>query len=119
MTPPPAPPSRALRWSIFALAALVIAMTFGRVERTLSDPNFDARDATGLMKSDPALLYYLVERVVDSGGAVPDDWSADPRLEHPSAYDIPEHLPVAQEFAVAWLRLLLGSALPLHVFCLW
>jgi hypothetical protein len=94
-------------------------MTIARVQRTVSDPNFDAHDATGLLKSDPGLLYYLVERIVEAGGAIPGDWSADPRIEHPSVYDVPEHLPVAQEFVVAWLRLVAGDALPLHVFCLW
>jgi hypothetical protein len=119
MIPPHSPSLRALRWSLLALVLLVGAMTYARVQRTLCDPHFDAHDATGLLKSDPALLYYLVERVVDAHGAIPGDWSADPRLEHPATYDIPEHLPVAAEFVVAWLRLLAGDALPLHVFCLW
>ncbi|MDZ4773885.1 MAG: hypothetical protein SGI72_12210 [Planctomycetota bacterium] len=110
---------RAWAWSLAALVLLVAVMTTMRVEKTLADPNFDARDASGLLKSDPALLYYLVERVVESHGSIPSDWNADPRIEHPTAFDIPAHLPVAQEFVVAWLRLALGDALPLHVFCLW
>lgn len=114
---------RASRFSLplalVAVLALVCGMTIARVHTTLGDRNFDAREAAGLLKSDPGLLYYLVERVVDSGGGAPDDWRADPRIEHPGTYDVPAHLPVGQEFVVAWLRLALGDALPLHVFCLW
>lgn len=94
-------------------------MTIARVRATLADPNFDAHDPSGLLKSDPGLLYYLVERVVEAGGSAPDDWRADPRIEHPATYDVPAHLPTGQEFVVAWLRLAIGDALPLHVFCLW
>lgn len=111
--------SRATWFSLAAVLLIAIATTIARVEVTLRDPNFDARDASGLLKSDPGLLYYLTERVVESGGAVPDDFHADPRIEHPDAFDVPAHLPVAQEFVVAWCRLALGDALPLHVFCLW
>ncbi len=114
-----ASPGRARTWSIVGLIVLVVLVAIARVQRTIADPNFDARDATGLVKSDPGLIYYLVERVVESNGSIPVDWSADPRIEHPGAYDVPGHLPVAQEFVVAWLRLALGDALPLHVFCLW
>ncbi|MBL8858200.1 MAG: hypothetical protein JNL28_06845 [Planctomycetes bacterium] len=110
---------RAVTLALIGLLGLVALMTVTRVRATLADPNFDAHDASGLLKSDPALLYYMVERVIESNGAIPDDWRADPRIEHPALYDFPARLPVAQEFVVAWLRLAAGEALPLHVFCLW
>lgn len=104
----------------FVLVSLLAAFTtVTRVRVTLADPNFDAHEPAGLLKSDPALLYYLTERVIESDGALPDDFRADPRVEHPEGQDVVRTLPVAQEFGVAWLRLLCGDALPLHVFCLW
>ncbi len=113
-------PSRRSIWiSLLAVLFLAAATAVMRVRVTLGDPNFDARDSTGLLKSDPGLLVYLTQRVIEAHGHAPDDWRADPRIEHPSTYDVPARLPVAQEFVVAWLRLLFGDALPLHVFCLW
>ncbi len=116
----PAKPSRrAILLSLLAALALAASMTVLRVRVTLADPNFDPRDSSGLLKSDPGLLVYLTQRVIAAHGGVPEDWRADPRIEHPATYDVPAKLPVAQEFVVAWLRLLCGDALPLHVFCLW
>ena len=108
------------KW-VAALAVAVAAVAFSawaRVEVTLSAPGFDARSAEGLMKSDPALLYYLTRRVVDSGGAVPEDFRADRRIEHPDARDLPAMLPVGQEFLIAWAFLAFGGDLPLHAFAL-
>jgi hypothetical protein len=104
--------------SLILVVALAAGTTVLRARVTLADPNFDARDASGLLKSDPGLLYYLVGCVVESGGT-PDDWRADPRIEHPGAYDVPAQLPVAQEHVIALLRSMFGDAMPLHVFCLW
>jgi hypothetical protein len=116
---PVRPARRAIVLSLLAVLALAAGLTVLRVRATLADPNFDARDASGLLKSDPGLLFYLTERVIAAHGRAPQDWHADPRIEHPALYDVPAKLPVAQEFVVAWLRLAFGDALPLHVFCLW
>jgi hypothetical protein len=104
---------------LLAVLALAAGMTVARVRVTLADPNFDAHDSSGLLKSDPGLLVYLTQRVIAAHGNAPADWHADPRIEHPATYDVPARLPVAQELVVAWLRIALGDALPLHVFCLW
>ena len=36
----------------------------------------------------PALLFYLTQRLVEHGG-LPEDWSSDPRIEHPAKTDVP------------------------------
>lgn len=69
-----------------------------------------------MLKGDPALLYDLTKRVIDAGGGVPDDWSADPRIEYPDVVDIPATFTLGQEFLVAWCWKLFGGEGPLHVF---
>ncbi|HET6203945.1 MAG TPA: hypothetical protein VFI25_14235 [Planctomycetota bacterium] len=96
------------------------AVAFGsvvRIRTALADPNFDARRPEGMLKSDPGLLYYLLERVVESGGLPPEDFRADPRIEHPRRVDVPATFTVGEEFAVAWPYLLFGKEVPLHLFC--
>ncbi len=89
-----------------------------RVETALRDPNFDAVDPRGMLRSDPALLYYVTERIVESGGGAPDDFRADPRVQHPEATDIPAEFALGQEFLVAWAQLAAGSESPLHLTAL-
>jgi asparagine N-glycosylation enzyme membrane subunit Stt3 len=116
----PAPWSpRAWRLSLLALLLLVAGTAVLRVRAALSDPEFDAASPVGLLKSDPGLLYYLVERVVESGGAAPADFAADPRIEHPGTVDVWARFPPAQLFLVAWTHLVFGGAQPLHLTCLW
>ncbi len=96
------------------------AIAFGscvRIQTALHDPGFDRADPRGLLRSDPALLYYVTERIVDAGGGFPDDWRADPRIEHPGGFDVPANLTVGEEFLVAWAHLLTGQSFPLHVVC--
>jgi hypothetical protein len=90
-----------------------------RIRGALTDPNFDIRSADGLLRSDPALLYYITERIIESGGLPPDDFRADPRIQHPATADIPAMFTVGQEFLVAWAYLALGGRIPLHVLCVW
>ena len=100
------------------VAGLLVALcTHVRIRTALDDPLFDRSAATGMLRADPALLYYLLQRVLDGSGLPPDDWRADPRIEHPDLFDVPANLTVGQELAVAWPRLWLGSDEPLHVFC--
>lgn len=117
----PKPPHRDARarrlGAVFAIAAVAASAAL-RIVLGLSDPGFDRSNPDRLLKSDPALLYYVVERLVESGGLPPDDFRADPRVEHPGTTDLPALLPIQQEFAAAWLYLALGGDLPLHVFCL-
>ena len=101
-------------------AALCCLLGAGlRIRTALRDPGFDVHDSRGMLRSDPGLLIYLTQRIVDAHGRPPDDFRADPRIEHPELTDVPATFTIGQEFAVAWAYLLLGGAMPLHVFCVW
>jgi hypothetical protein len=103
---------------LVVVGLLAIALgSFVRIQSALDDPAFDRTDPRGLLRSDPALLYYVTERIVAAHGGPPDDWRADSRIEHPRAFDVPANLTVAQEFLVAWVDRLTGERLPLHVLC--
>ncbi|MSR61305.1 MAG: hypothetical protein EXS08_02495 [Planctomycetes bacterium] len=101
------------------LCALVLWGAWIRAHTALADPNFDAHDARGMLRSDPALLYYLTERILESGGGVPVDFGAETRIQHPFATDVPAEFPLGAEFLVAWAQRYLGGATPLHVTALW
>jgi hypothetical protein len=54
------------------LLALAIAASIAtRITIPLRDPNFRGASPAALLRTDPALLYYVTERVVENGGAVP------------------------------------------------
>ncbi len=115
------PQSRSLARALLAPLLLCLAVVWGawiRVETALGDPSFDARHPEGMLRSDPALLYYITERILDAGGGVPADFRADPRVQHPDVTDIPAEFAVGQEFLVAWAHLLTRSDEPLHVTAL-
>ena len=104
-----------------ALLAIVALSTLLRVGMAVADPNFDAERPEGMLKSDPGLLYYITERIVESGGLPPDDFRADPLVEHPDLLDLPATFTVGQEFLVAWGHALaqrLGRDAPLHISAL-
>ena len=103
-----------------AWLVLVLAITFAasaRILGTLGDPGFDREHANGLLRSDPGLLYYITERIIESDGGVPDDFHADPNVQHPDRVDLARMFTVGQEFLVAWAWRAFGSDVPLHVFC--
>lgn len=108
--------SRLFPWCIAALvgAALGIRLLVG----VLGLPVLLQPDPVGLLRSDPALIYYVTERLVENGGRPPDDFRSDPRIEWPAITDIPAMFSVGQEFLVAWSFLLCGRPLPLHHFAL-
>ena len=56
------------RLGILALLAVlaVVLATALRIEVAEGDPAFDAREVRGSLRSDPALLYYLTTRVVET-----------------------------------------------------
>ena len=110
------------RRHILGLLALVLAVVFSsamRIHFALADVNFDEESADGMLKSDPGLIYYVTERILQSGGLPPDDFRADPRIEHPGEVDIPAMFTVGQEFFAAWTYRIFGGEMPLHVFCTW
>jgi hypothetical protein len=90
-----------------------------RIHTTLTDPNFRSDRPNGLMRADPGLLFYFLERIVDGNGLPPADFRADPRVEYPRLTDVPALDSVGQEFPIAWSYLLSGRGVPLHVFSLW
>ncbi len=95
---------------------LVVVATSVRILVPLASPIFTKFDPISLLRSDPALIYYITERIVDAGGMVPADFRADPRIEYPETTDIPAMFTVGEEFLVAWGYLLFGSGMPLHLF---
>jgi hypothetical protein len=109
--------ARRLGWCFAALCAVLGATL--RIHAALTDPGFDRASSKGMLRSDPGLLYYFTERIVESRGLPPDDFRADPRVEHPDTTDVPATFTIGQEFVVAWGYLLSGARAPLHVFCVW
>lgn len=104
--------------TLLALLLLVLFSSAVRVRTALADANFAAGPREGLLKSDPALLVYLTARVAGARGLVPDDFRADPRVQHPLATDLPAELTVGQELLVGWLYRWLGGGEPLERFVL-
>ncbi len=106
------------------LGALFLVLTVAfcswvRIRTTLADPNFLADRPDGLMRSDPGLIFYMVERVIDGGGLPPADFRADPRVGYPGRTDLAALDAVSQEFPIAWAYLLFGNGVSLHLFCLY
>lgn len=118
--PTPDGAARSLNW--LGLLGLLLAVGIGswlRIDTALSDPNFTADTARPLLRTDPALLYYFTDRIIEAGGLAPDDFRADPRVEHPETSDLPAMFTICQEFVIAWVALLAGDGIPLHVLCIW
>ncbi len=101
--------------ALLAILALFLLSAKARIDATLRDPLFDAERPEGLLKSDPALLYYVTERVLDAGGGAPADFRADPRVQHPDRTDLAAEFAPGQEFLVAWWHRFRGREDALHV----
>jgi hypothetical protein len=104
--------SRLFPWLLLGLIGSAVAI---RLAVAFSVPVLMQPDPVGVLRTDPALIYYVTERLVENGGWPPGDFRADPRIEHPETTDIPAMFTVGQEFLVAWSHLLAGRQLPLHV----
>jgi hypothetical protein len=104
---------------LLVLAVAVVASAGVRIGLGLGEAGFDPVRPERVLKSDPALLYYVTERILDAGGRPPGDFRADPRVAHPETVDLPATFSVGQEFLAAWLYRATGSEQPLHVFCVW
>ncbi|MAF64385.1 MAG: hypothetical protein CMJ84_01825 [Planctomycetes bacterium] len=108
--------------TLAALVTIVALSTLLRVGTALADPNFDAEQPEGMLKSDPGLLYYITERIVEANGLPPADFRSDALVAFPEHTDLPATFTVGQEFLVAWghgLAHRLGGTAPLHVSALW
>jgi len=89
--------SRRAHWlGVLTLIALTTFSAIVRIRTAFADPNFDRVHADGMLKSDPGLLYYFTERILEFGGRAPSDFRADPRVEYPLTTDIPAMFPVGQ-----------------------
>ena len=105
---------------VAAIAGVLCLILFGtgvRIHGAFSNPRFDAAHPERLLKSDPALLYYMLERVIEAGGAVPAEFRADPRVEHPEPVDLAVLDSAGMEFPLAWIHRALGLGAPLVAFC--
>jgi len=105
------------RAPLVALLLLVLASAVVRFLLAVGDPAFDREHPEGMLKSDPALLYWFTERILDAGGLPPADFRADRHVEYPETTDLPATFTIGQEFLVAWSYELLGGGEPLHLFC--
>ncbi len=118
-----ATPKPIVKWiGLLLLLAAVALSARVRIKGFFDDPNLKrlgVEQPEGLLKSDPGLLYYITERIVEGGGLPPDDFRADPRIQHPDLVDIPAMFTVGQEFLVAWGYLLFGGDMPLHLFAVY
>jgi hypothetical protein len=99
--------------AVGGVALLVVFGSAVRVHGAWSDPRFDAARPERLLKSDPALLHYMLERVIDAGGGVPADFRADPRVEHPERVDLAVLDSVGMEFPLAWIHRATGGGVSL------
>jgi hypothetical protein len=116
---PASPTGVSQRLLVFLFLLVAVGTSAGlRIQTALGDANFDAHDARPLLRSDPGLLYYITDRIVESGGGIPDNFSADNHIEFPAASNIPEMFSVGQEFVVAWAKLWFDDV-PLHIVALW
>ena len=73
-------------WGVGLLGLLGLILLIGfsghaRARTALDHLLFQTQPVEGLLKSDPALLYYFTERILEAGGGTPDDWRADPRVQ--------------------------------------
>ncbi len=114
------PQTRRERW--LALLALLVAFAWSatiRIHFTLADPAFQGTSAAHLLRTDPAFLYYVSERIVEAGGAAPADLRAEPNVEWPALTDLASIETLGQEFVVAWTYLAAGKPMALHLWAVW
>ncbi|MFT5050957.1 MAG: hypothetical protein ACI8QZ_002364 [Chlamydiales bacterium] len=101
------------------IAILVVAFcSTARIWGTLNDPNFDREEVSGLLRSDPGLLYYITGRILEADGGIPADFHADARVQCPDEVDLARMFTVGQEFLAAWAYRAFGGDMPLHMFCM-
>lgn len=109
--------TRGLAWIAAILLAALVG--FARMHIALADPEFDARDPSGMLKSDPALLDALTQRMVVAGGAIPDEFAHDTTLEYPDTIDVASRFPLGGLRLVACVQAWFAGKTPLHVTASW
>lgn len=114
------PGTRRAPWiAALLLLALVLATAAARMHVALADPEFDAGNPDGMLKSDPALLYHLADRMVEAGGRIPADFAHDSTLEYPDTIDVAARFPLGPLLLVAACQRWLAGDAPLHVTASW
>ncbi|HEX6884074.1 MAG TPA: hypothetical protein VF530_11905 [Planctomycetota bacterium] len=98
--------------------AVVLAVWRTRVELTHALPNWNPRNPEGLLKSDPAIVYWLTQEIATNGGRVPEELARTARIQWPDEVDARVEFPLAQPWlaAVSWRAL--GGERALHEWCL-
>ncbi len=104
---------------IAVLCAAIAWSAIARVQVALRDPVVKSATAQQLLRTDPAFLFYVTQRIVESGGAPPPDLRADPNVEWPDTTDLAEIETLGQEFVVAWTYLAAGKPMPLLRWSIW
>src|SRR5438045_5446545 len=84
------------------LLGLVLIGSGLRIHEALHDPGFDRTSSRGMLRTDPAILFYETKRIIEANGHVPADFRADPRLEYPDRVDFAAIETPGHEFVVAW-----------------
>lgn len=100
-----------------ALAALVAAGTWLRISIAHAQPIWDSASPVGLLKSDPALLYWFTERIAENGGALPDEFAASTAVQWPDAVDARVEFPQLQMWLAANSWRWSGGGVALHEWC--
>jgi hypothetical protein len=106
---------------LLASIALLLAVVAGwrmRVWITHSNPAWERDSPVGLLKSDPALLYWFTERIAEDGGSIPDDFARTTSVQWPDEVDARVEFPQLQPWLAANLWRAFGGRTPLHEFCL-
>ena len=111
------PGARRLGLGLLALLSMIFIGAKIRIDTALDHPSFHRDRPEAMLKSDPALLYYITQRIVESNGLPYDGFGHDTCIEYPDGVDVAAIETPGQEFFIAWLYLLFGDGVPLHVFC--
>lgn len=106
-----------LAWWVGCALVVAAAAAF-RLTLVLGDDGFSRDDPARVLKSDPALVYYITQQLAEGQSLVPPDFRADTRIEHPHAVDIPRQFTVFEEWLVAAVYRLLPGTPPLHMVAL-
>ena len=115
MTAPEATSTRerahsALAWLVAVLAVTAVWRT--RIALTHEIQDWNQEDPRGLLKSDPALLYWFTERIAENGGHVPEDLARTNAVQWPDTVDARVEFPQAQMWLAANTWRWFGGGMP-------
>lgn len=102
-------------WLVVLAAVLAVWRT--RVELTHAIPNWNRKNPEGLLKSDPALVFWLAQEIAANGGRVPAALARTSAVQWPEEVDARVEFPLAQPWLAARTWLWSGSETTLHEWC--